>query len=609
MNNQIMDAELLSLVKTLNKDSTAYDEIQLIEYAPPQGLIELLNQEYILHNVSEPSVLPEIEASASVKLKKNGAPVAGRTKLGPQDTLEWEIVSKPLFTIEVSEDCMHAYLLIHSKHRYAWKLKNAQPSNYVKFEAEEDKSEILDSLEFAEIINSLQEKSVVRNIDHFAICQEFLSPTYQRIEVAKGVEPVPGLDAVIELYVKEKVENYFDEVEGVIDLRSHLKIPTVKKGEMIARKIPMIEGVPGYDVYGSRLNPPSPRDIQILPKNFVEINEHGEIKALKDGRPRVIGDQNKFVEITEVYVVTGDVNLKTGHIVFAGDVVVYGNAEEGAVIEALGSVYIYGNAYGASISAAGSIHVKGNTIDGKLFSGHYGVRNNRLYQAVAVLSDSLAKLLQAANSLNMELEVRKQKANFGQLISLLIERKFSSIPSLIKDLTVIISSVKHVHGEAAEELMGMLKTFYLTVSYNSLPAEFWSLLLNMLQRIINMIEQNQEMDAKVTIDQCHITRIQAAGSIIIHGDGVLQSHLYSNKNIVFSKENAICRSSRIEAEGSISAAEVGGEAAGETFLKAGKSIRVKKIVHCKVCIKNYCRQILERTGATVFDLGNMKYRQ
>lgn len=74
----------------------------------------------------------------------------------------------------------------------------------------------------------------------------------------------------------------------------------------------MKSGVIGYNVFGELIKPNPPKDITIIAKENVIITADGEVFAEKEGRPRVTGTTVKYFDITTKFVVTGDVDLKTG---------------------------------------------------------------------------------------------------------------------------------------------------------------------------------------------------------------------------------------------------------------------------------------------------------
>ncbi|WP_197187566.1 flagellar assembly protein A [Brevibacillus agri] len=120
-----------------------------------------------------------------------------------------------------------------------------------------------------------------------AIQTEILQPSHRKIKIARGKSPVQGQDAQLELYFSEDIENVFTEVKGIVDYKNHLNIPSVKRGDVIAKKTPPVEGQAGYDVYGNVILPDPVKDILIAGKNHVEITPNFIVIAKKEDQVHI----------------------------------------------------------------------------------------------------------------------------------------------------------------------------------------------------------------------------------------------------------------------------------------------------------------------------------
>jgi hypothetical protein len=73
-----------------------------------------------------------------------------------------------------------------------------------------------------------------------------------------------------------------------------------------------------------------------------------------NGQVILSGDR---IHVEPVYTVTGDVNLKTGNILFLGTVVVTGNVEDGFSVKAAGNIEVMGSVGKGDLDAEGDIIV------------------------------------------------------------------------------------------------------------------------------------------------------------------------------------------------------------------------------------------------------------
>ncbi|SFL73283.1 hypothetical protein SAMN03159341_10951 [Paenibacillus sp. 1_12] len=539
------------------------------------------------------AALPVIEARYPISLIINDQVVEGPYTVRGNDRIEWRAEAEPLFQILVSEDQMKAFLIVRQTELVQPRLKNTEPASKVTLELDRETGELIQKLELADVTQELALQSISHNLDIGSIYQELQTPTFKPVLVAQGSYPVPGKDARMELFFTEGVERSFMEVDGGIDYRNSLKIPSVRKGQVIARKIPLIEGITGYNVYRQLVIPPKPHDVIIAAREHVELRDDTFV-AMKEGRPRVTGTQILYLDISTAYIVSGDVNLSTGNIVFSGDVMVYGDVTENMTIEALGNIYVVGCVYNAVLTATGSIIVKGNVVKSKLFAGYCGERIVRIGEGSQALSVKLTLLMEAAKLLTDQVRQKGQNAAFGQVVKLLVDNKFKEIPQLIHKLLTNVHSIPVQDQEAWQYLIDKLQIFSdLSKMYSQGSEEIWLSLIQDLKKTVEKINNMKETNVQIDIDQCHLSMLQSQGDILIRKEGVLQSELRSVDNIIFYHNDAVCRGSRLEADGMISASIVGGVTGSLSQLKSREKIMIRKMFSGRVCIDNFCVDLLD----------------
>ncbi len=614
MFKSISDQELLSMVKKLNQYSDEKplepddaDEIDLFLSAPStlseqDGWVKVENQMIIVQDALPGGKKPEIEADPLILLKKNGKNVFGRTTVRSEDKLEWEFQKKrdPLFEITVSDDKMTAFLQIFSLNKYGLRLKSCPMNSYVFIEVDEDPNIVLEMLRLSDILERLDKMKISKNLSVEAIEREWREPTYRPIPVAFGKCPIESTDARLELYFLEQVQSRLEEVDGKVDFRNHLQIPVVEKGDVLARKFNSKEGISGYNVYAEVINPKPPKDIVIAAKENVELTSNGEVIALKTGRPRMTGTGIKYFDICTSYVVSGNVDIKTGNVIFSGDVVVYGDVLEGMSVESLGNVYVYGNVYRATITATGNIVVKGNVVVSNLYSGYYGVVFNRLYIHVRKLSELLHSLVESSKVLKRAVEARGNQVGIGRILQTLIESKYTEIPSVSKEIIQSISIIEKLGFQKmnGSQEMTFLKektqVFVNPISIQQIKTySFISSVEYAAKQVWEAIEGMQEYHVRIDINQCNHSILKSNGDIIIHGEGVLHGDLYARGKIQFTDQDSVCRGGMLEAEDSIFAMEVGSKLSYDTLLKAGRKIQARVIYGGKVFVGKQGEEIME----------------
>lgn len=171
---------------------------------------------------------------------------------------------------------------------------------------------------------------------------------------AEGKRPIDGDDAYLEIVYNEEDKNDKEEAT-VVDFKDVLQIPSVKNGDVIAKKIPATNGTPGIDVYGEQVEAKRGRDFKLRAGKNTKIDEDkGLLYATIDGQLSV---HKTIVHVLPTFEVHGDVSLKTGNIDFIGNVIIYGSIPPGFEVKAGGDIHVKGTVEAATLKAGGSIMI------------------------------------------------------------------------------------------------------------------------------------------------------------------------------------------------------------------------------------------------------------
>ena len=190
--------------------------------------------------------------------------------------------------------------------------------------------------------------------------------------IAEGTPPEPGVDAAIQYHFSTGQKVGTLGAQGHIDFKDKGDVPFIRQGELLLEKISAIPGKPGMDVCGNVLMPAAPTDVKLLFGAGTQLSEDKlKVYAKTDGQPKLsLGGR---LSVVSDLVITGDVDLKSGHIDFEGNVKVTGTIQSGfrvkganisakeimsAQIVTSGSVTTTGGIIGAAIKAQGDIKAK-----------------------------------------------------------------------------------------------------------------------------------------------------------------------------------------------------------------------------------------------------------
>lgn len=219
----------------------------------------------------------------------------------------------------------------------------------------------------SEVLLALQDAGISYGILANVIKGEI--PVLTKVQVARGLQPIDGVDAVVKYYElsdkKPKVLN-----DGTVNHYELNLIDNIRAGEWLGEKKPATAGTEGVSVQSEPV-PATPGKDSILrydPKTVAkEVLEDGteRLIALKDGAVRFSDGR---IGVDNHLVITGDVNYATGNIQFDGYVTITGTVQDGFSVVAQNDITIQGAMGIGSValiqSHNGSIFIKGG-INGK----------------------------------------------------------------------------------------------------------------------------------------------------------------------------------------------------------------------------------------------------
>ena len=207
-------------------------------------------------------------------------------------------------------------------------------------------------------ISFLRNNRVVYGLNEDLIREFADRPVFkEKIAVAEGQRPEDGRNAYIQ-YNFETDQNKIRLREGNngrIDFKDINIIKNVVERQPLARKIQPEHGKMGRTVTGKVLPAKDGKDIPLPVGKNVHVGDDG-VTIIADINGQVILSGGK-INVEPVYTVQGDVNLKTGNIIFLGTVIINGNVEDGFSVKAAGNIEVNGTVERAELDAEGDIIV------------------------------------------------------------------------------------------------------------------------------------------------------------------------------------------------------------------------------------------------------------
>ncbi|MDR1867530.1 MAG: FapA family protein [Treponema sp.] len=300
----------------------------LLKVIPPVGNGKAVTESQALQALQERQITDINTKAVKMAVKEAGS------KYVNVGSFDHKFMEDAALSVSISEDEMRAYIV----------LTPPGPRG--------------SDISFDTMINFLKSNRVTTGIR-----EEFLShladrPSYrQQLLAAEGIQPENGKAAYMEYDFQTNQKIRLHEGQGgQVNFKDLNIIQNVIENQPLAKKIPASAGIQGRTVTGKYLESKEGVDIEIPLGKNVHLAKDG-LTVLSDMNGQVILTGGK-INVEPVYTVQGNVNLKTGNIVFLGTVVVTGSVEDGFSVKASGNIEVNGTVERAKLEAEGDIIVQ-----------------------------------------------------------------------------------------------------------------------------------------------------------------------------------------------------------------------------------------------------------
>ncbi|HOV78478.1 MAG TPA: FapA family protein [Bacillota bacterium] len=522
---------------------------------------------------------PTIKPCAEVDLFINGVKAEGKTSVSESD----EIVLEPrckedpgFYRIKVAAGGLSAELELKMAVVERYAVRDAEPATDLYIEAVQQVEEKC-PFGMAEIMQELAKRNITYGINHDRIQSIIENPENGIHLIAEGEPAGETVDDRIELTFSTELQEQKVSAESKkVNFRDVGEIPSVEPGAVLAVKHFGVQGNPGKKVTGEAIPPAKLQIIELTGGKGVEISpDGGKAVARVAGRPVVKKLGSRYViDVEPVLQKKGDVDISSGNIRFKGDVVVQGNVCEGMTVQAAGKINILGMIFEARIGAQGDITAMQNITGSSIVAGGNNSFFKAFYKILDDLCSDFTEIVKLMPGLESHPKLKGVKA--GQLIQLIVDKKFGRVPGLIGELLKM--SEQNAFILPREIILFTEKIESKLSGINLLKLESVEELNRILsevrevQRIINSMAQTR---ANITFGYSVNSKIEASGDIKVEGRGCINTSLQAGGNVSIK---GVFRGGEIVARGDVFLNEAGSEMGAKTFIKTedGKKIFIKK---------------------------------
>lgn len=208
---------------------------------------------------------------------------------------------------------------------------------------------------------------------HIDMAKPYLKEIYNNIAmkeslegltVATGNKSKNGSKPYLFANYQELKKSRRDEVEGegAVNIRDLQQRSIVKVGELVATLRYEHPPMQGRDVYGKTLENGHGGQVRVNVGEGIEERSTGKFYATVDGIPNI---EKTSISIDKVMLHKGDVNLRTGDIVFDGPVEITGSIDSGASVDVRGDLKVRGSIRNAFVRCGGDLEVRNGIITGE----------------------------------------------------------------------------------------------------------------------------------------------------------------------------------------------------------------------------------------------------
>lgn len=215
-----------------------------------------------------------------------------------------------------------------------------------------------DHYSLAELKRLLESNGVKYGIDEDALQRIIEKQLYnQPVIVARGKEAADGENGYYKYNFRTEMSSVPRVLEdGSVDYLNMDLFESVTVGQVVAEYIQATTGICGYTVKGEICLAKRGTDLPPLRgQGFTVSEDKRKYISIMNGRVEL---SNGKLEISNVYTVTGDLDLSVGNVRFDGDVYVMGNMQPGLSIIAKGNVVIDGHVGSVTIRTSRDVVLK-----------------------------------------------------------------------------------------------------------------------------------------------------------------------------------------------------------------------------------------------------------
>ncbi|NLZ49062.1 MAG: DUF342 domain-containing protein [Clostridiales bacterium] len=546
-----------------------YVVISVEEIKDNNGKVSVNDGVIIVKDPEEGGKPAIISTGKGIYLTVNGIDVKDEIEVYAKDEIKYsfdEDESQRFIDVNISEDKLECKISVKYIPKKTYKLIDCSESKRLVLRRQVSGKVMPPKFTFEEVKEELARVGVVYGIQEEDIRNYLDSGKEEIIVAARGEPAVDDIPDVIKYKfdVEEKNKKYDDSNYDNIDYRDANEIVCVKKGDIIAERIPGSEGKDGKDIFGKVIKKKSYKSKPLRVGTGCKIVDDNIVVSELDGRPYV---KSNIISVKEMYEVQGDVNIKTGNIKFIGDVKIHGAVTEGMTIESGGIVEIMRNVENSTVSAVGDIIIRGNILGSNISAGGDDVTTLKRIKDLESFATNMTSLMEAVSQVK-KFNLLGYDKDDGEVIKYLLETKYRFMN---KTCLSIIKDCMYDDIDADDRIITLIRQWLVGMA--PLGIKNYGVLNDLVQAAKYKIEELNEklaLPVNVNISYCQDSTIKSSGDIVFTGKGEYISNITAYRKINFTVPNSVVRGGELYAGEEIKCKNVGSLGGVATKLSVGE---------------------------------------
>jgi uncharacterized protein (DUF342 family) len=533
---------------------------------------------------SSPTHFPMVTLTKGIKLFKNNEIVTEETTIvSEKNFYEIKVENEETETkwkVTMDEHKLKVFLHVEPGYKLTRTLKDIEPDYHIELLIEE-KKEVSNSLNYADVMQKLEELRVKHGFNQDEIEKALKVSEPSTFEIVTGISPIQGKDGWVELMVDLGThEGPKEKEDGRVDFREIKHIPTVPRGKVIGIIHPPTAGKIGYTITNDPLPAKQTFPIIIKVGKGVKVVDDEKIVVTESGRPK-IEQRGQLVKISIMpkLIHSGDVDLSSGNIRFVGDVEIMGEVGENMTVEAEGDITVQKTVNMATLTTSGAIVTFGNIIGSEISAGKNNMLVVELGHLLGILHQHTENIIGVIKQLTLSPAFKSTDFSQGglqPLIRILLEKKFKNFPPLVKNYVAIVRRGEaYLDDESWKEVAVALTQLFLSLTKDVIKLERITQLSTKMKDLHNMSQTPIEPDSYITVPNVLNSRIYCSGNILVMGQGCINSKIHAGGTL---KISGILRGGEVYGRLGVQINEVGAESGTATIISVptDQKISIKK---------------------------------